>query len=93
VQEDQAVDVVDQFIRSHQIGVLNVAGNRESRSPGIEQEVKSIVMKVLSRRIERGDSGSTRVGNNPRSGGPHPATSGAVWGGQSYPDDPEGFGP
>lgn len=92
IREEEAIDLVDAFIRQYQVEVLNIAGNRESRSPGIQGEVKSIVLQVLSRRIERGHDGSTPIGNYPRGGGPNPATAGAVWGGKPYGDDPEGFG-
>lgn len=41
--------VILQFIQQHGIRELNVAGNRESKAPGIQQKVKTIMMQVLAR--------------------------------------------
>lgn len=38
-----------QFIQGHNIRELNVAGNRESKAPGIQQLVKHTMMRVLGR--------------------------------------------
>jgi hypothetical protein len=38
-----------QFIHDHQVTFLNIAGNRESKAPGIQQKVKTIMMQVLAR--------------------------------------------
>jgi len=36
------------FLEDHQIQVLNVAGNRESKDPGIEERVKEFLVEALS---------------------------------------------
>ena len=36
------------WVRTHGIEVLNVAGNRESKSPGIHDTVKTFLLRVLS---------------------------------------------
>lgn len=41
--------VILQFIHDNQVSFLNVAGNRESKAPGIQQKVKTIMMQVLAR--------------------------------------------
>ena len=37
-----------EFLQEHQVKILNIAGNRESKSPGIEQSVKEFLVEALS---------------------------------------------
>ena len=43
------VDELIGFISFHKISTLNVAGNRESVAPGIQEKVKEIVYKTLTK--------------------------------------------
>lgn len=45
---DEMVDFVVEWIREKKISTLNVAGNRESKSPGIGLAVKNFMIKVLN---------------------------------------------
>jgi len=36
------------FLERHQVEVLNIAGNRESKNPGIEQRVKEFLVDALA---------------------------------------------
>ncbi|KPK38211.1 MAG: molybdenum cofactor carrier [Gammaproteobacteria bacterium SG8_47] len=46
------VDEVTQWLRSHQVGILNVAGPRESTRPGIYPEARQFMRKLLARVTE-----------------------------------------
>ena len=54
--EPAAIEAVGQWLDSVRPGVLNVAGNRESRSPGITEQVGKVLYAALQSRIE-GHSG------------------------------------
>lgn len=45
---ESSVDLVRQWIMEDQIKILNVAGNRESKCPGIQNLVKEYLLQVLS---------------------------------------------
>jgi hypothetical protein len=47
LQQDPAVDDVRQWIAAHRIGVLNVAGPRESSRPGIAELACRLLVRVL----------------------------------------------
>jgi Circularly permutated YpsA SLOG family len=51
-----AFDVVEWLRRNPQIKRLNVAGNRESKNPGIGERVKRFLMVVFKRVNERARS-------------------------------------
>ena len=44
---DAAILKVSRFIAENEVEVLNIAGSRESVSPGIQEEVRSIMRRVL----------------------------------------------
>ncbi len=67
--KESATTAVAQFIRSANIKTLNVAGNRESKSPGIAQDVKEILMLAfLQLRKEEKSGSSLRVRGDTGSG-------------------------
>jgi hypothetical protein len=41
--------ILKAFLIKHAVKVLNIAGQRESKAPGIEQEVQNILMKVFKK--------------------------------------------
>lgn len=45
-----AASLLRDFIESHQIGTLNIAGSRESKEPGLGDWVKAVLMATISRR-------------------------------------------
>jgi hypothetical protein len=47
--EGEYAPAIVQFIHDNQVTFLNIAGNRESKAPGIQQKVKTIMMQVLAR--------------------------------------------
>lgn len=47
VTESDAAAQVRAFVEKHQIQVLNVAGNRESKAPGIQRRVAAVMRRVL----------------------------------------------
>lgn len=49
-----AVEVIAQWIDTHAIATLNVAGPRESEAPGIYAEAKALLMRLLAERDEKG---------------------------------------
>jgi Circularly permutated YpsA SLOG family len=48
VLPDSASDRIRLWLDSYEIKVLNVAGSRESKEPGIYEEVKGILLKALA---------------------------------------------
>jgi hypothetical protein len=48
-QPDMLVDEFRRWLELHEIGILNVAGNRESQSPGIAEFTRSFLVRALSR--------------------------------------------
>jgi hypothetical protein len=50
LQLDPEADVVRQRIETHRIGVLNVAGPRESSHPGIAEQTRHFLLRVLVER-------------------------------------------
>ena len=48
-ERDMLVDEFRGWLELHEIGILNVAGNRESQSPGIAEFTRSFLVKALSR--------------------------------------------
>jgi hypothetical protein len=51
-----ASDVVEWLRRNPQIERLNIAGNRESKNPGIGERVERFLMVVFRRLLERDQS-------------------------------------
>lgn len=49
LNEGEYAPLILQFIHDNQVTFLNIAGNRESKAPGIQQKVKNIMMQVLAR--------------------------------------------
>lgn len=47
--EGEYAALIVQFVHDHKVTFLNIAGNRESKAPGIQQKVKTIMMQVLAR--------------------------------------------
>lgn len=47
--EEHAVEKIYTFLCVHSPDIVNVAGNRESKSPGIHQWVKSILVDVFTK--------------------------------------------
>lgn len=41
------------FIQSHTIRILNVAGNRESKNPGIQERVRTFIVEALREEVKR----------------------------------------
>jgi hypothetical protein len=48
-EQDMVVGDVRRWLELHEIDILNVAGNRESQSPGIAEFTRSFLVKALSR--------------------------------------------
>lgn len=46
------LDTLPEWLEKHKINVLNVAGNRESRNPGIQKTVKDFLVVSLKERVE-----------------------------------------
>ena len=40
-------DAIRMFINEHEISVLNIAGNRESVSPGIGERVRNLLVRAI----------------------------------------------
>ena len=46
--EDTDIQIAKEFLKSNKVRVLNIAGNRESKYPGLQAKVREFLVKVLS---------------------------------------------
>jgi len=49
VVDDRIIDLIVRMVKHGDFEIINVAGSRESKAPGIQQQVKEIMIKVLKR--------------------------------------------
>jgi hypothetical protein len=47
IEDADAVKQVKQFLKRHKPDILNIAGSRESKRPGIQKAVRDILVRVL----------------------------------------------
>lgn len=45
--DDPPVKTIQDFLEKHYISTLNIAGNRESKSPGLQKYVKEVIVEAL----------------------------------------------